>query len=291
MEKYDENLSIVILNYLNWEDTVECVESLKKQNKNDFRIIIVDNASSNNSYEELRDRYETDEKIHLLKAPRNLGYAKGNNLGIKFSLKKLNIYNVLIINNDTIFDDINYIEYLSTIKIDSHIGAIGTKIIGKDGKNQNPVRVSINMNQIIKMIFAFSTSLLGFNLTKYKRRKRVQKRLEYRNIYQNLIKHDYILHGAAIFLTENYLRRANGFYPGTFLYMEENILAIIMQKMDLRMKYIDDIHIFHKEDQSSVLSFNNDNKIQLKYKLSSAIHALKVHLSSTDNIIKVINES
>ena len=69
----------VILHYLTAEDTINCVESILKQNE-ECKIIIVDNASNNGSIEQIEERYKKNTSIIIIKNEKNLGFADGNNI-------------------------------------------------------------------------------------------------------------------------------------------------------------------------------------------------------------------
>lgn len=276
-------LGIVILNYLNWHDTIECVLSLKNQTNKNFEIVIVDNASNNQSFENIQKKFKDFANVHILKTEENLGYARGNNIGIRYCIEILNINNVLIVNNDTLFNDDSYIEFLLNINTGKSIGAVGTKIIGSDGKNQNPIYTPVNYKSVLKSIIIGILNLIGLGKILGKTKNIKDEFSEKKNMKGD----SYILHGASILLTENYLKKAQGFYPKTFLYYEEYILGILMNKMNLDMKYIDDVHIYHKEDQSSALSFDNKSRVMYKYQLKSARIALGLFNKS---IIEITND-
>ncbi|SFH76488.1 glycosyltransferase [Pisciglobus halotolerans] len=293
-----KKIGIVILNYLNYSDTIECVDSLKKQTNQNFEIVIVDNYSKNESFKVLSELYKKEKKIHVLKTETNLGYAKGNNAGIRFCKEKLGIFNVLIVNNDVIFYEEDYIDYFLKTPFDKNIGAIGTKIIGSDGKNQNPVYTPITTKRVLKDAIYFTLEkwdiLKFYTFLKTAFNKSILNNQEKSVAVEDEDEDEkkegkYILHGSAIFLTDNYLNQMEGFYPKTFLYYEENILAIIMEKLDLKMIYTDNAEIYHKEDQSSALSFGNDSKIFRTYLVDSMWIAVKVKFSSIKRIKETIN--
>lgn len=92
-------VSVVILNYNGLKNTLECVESIKKQDysKNLLEIIVIDNNSEDGSQEAL----PKIKGINFIQNYSNLGYAGGNNIGIKKALvRKANF--ILILNNDTV---------------------------------------------------------------------------------------------------------------------------------------------------------------------------------------------
>ncbi|WP_051910453.1 glycosyltransferase [Carnobacterium pleistocenium] len=280
-------IGIVILNYLNWEDTVECIQSIKTQTYDDLEIVVVDNCSNNMSIENIKKHLHNDTKIYFLQTKENLGFAKGNNIGISYCTNHLKIKNVFVVNNDTIFTDKLYFEKLARIDIKNSIGAVGTQIIGSDGNNQNPIEFSANLKSIIRE-YLFPMILFLRNIGILKQNINSDKEIENKNEDKN--SENYILHGAAIFLTENYLNQINGFYPKTFLYYEENILGIIFKKMNLEMIYYNETSIYHKEDQSSIKSFSNQSKIKYKFGRKSVKEALKLFFIKPERIKKIVNE-
>ena len=287
----NKKIGIVILNYLNWNDTLECVDSLRKQNDQDFEAVIVENASPNESAHRIKDYIQNDENIHIQVNTRNLGYANGNNAGIHFLNNKYSINRVLLVNNDVVFDDVDYIKKIKNIKYDKNVGAIGTKIIGADGLNQNPVYFPISIYSTIKSLVI---NLLAFSkVITFVKKHFLSSWAKNANDFSKPTteKQKYFLHGSAIFFTENYLDNFMGLYGGTFLYYEEVILGIIFQKMDLTMLYNSEFSIYHKEDQSSLQSFANDDLIRRKFLLKSIFSSFKVHFCATNKLCALVKES
>jgi len=105
-----KKISVVILNYNGLKDTLECLDSLKPiKDKNKFlEVVVVDNNSTDKSPNELSQI----NWIKFIQNKDNLGYAGGNNVGIKFALEKEADF-ILVLNNDTIVD-LNFIEPLTT---------------------------------------------------------------------------------------------------------------------------------------------------------------------------------
>ena len=88
------DVSFVIVNYNTLELTSNCIRSILERTKDlTFEIIVVDNASPNMDPDELSRRYPS---IKLIKSTTNLGFAKGNNLGIEHAAGKY----ILLLNSD-----------------------------------------------------------------------------------------------------------------------------------------------------------------------------------------------
>lgn len=91
---------IIILNWNRLNDILECLESVYKLNYPNFEVIIVDNASSDDSVEIIRKKYPG---AILIENRKNLGFAGGNNVGMDYSMKQNADY-VWLLNNDTVVD-------------------------------------------------------------------------------------------------------------------------------------------------------------------------------------------
>jgi GT2 family glycosyltransferase len=88
---------VIVLNWNRWRDTEECVAALVDLDYSNYRLIVVDNASTDGSVERLKA--STAVNCELVRADVNLGYAGGNNLGIRLALAQQAEY-IWILNND-----------------------------------------------------------------------------------------------------------------------------------------------------------------------------------------------
>ena len=93
---------IVVLNWNGLSDTLACLQSLQQLRYPERRIVVVDNGSTDGSVDALRNA-RSNSGFELIEAGRNLGYAGGNNLGIRHALDKGAEF-ILVLNNDTIVD-------------------------------------------------------------------------------------------------------------------------------------------------------------------------------------------
>lgn len=251
------NVAIVILNYLNYEDTVECVNSILEMQYDISGIVVVDNASDNGSYGFIKKAFKQNKEIHVIKSHKNLGYARGNNLGITYARQKLCAEFVLVVNNDIVFTDREYIlKMMGEYK--KGVGVIGSKIVlnGSDIQPQMMGFLGLRdcLCRYVNRISETCGSCFDFPVNQG---KSVQ-----------------ILHGCALLFTKDFFDKYKGFYPGTFLYMEEHILYLMCELKHLRQAYCQDTEIYHKEDQSSMLSFGNDISVKKFYFSKSEKHVL-----------------
>jgi len=293
-------IAFVILHYLTFNDTSECVDSILKNidDENDLFIVIVDNGSNNGSRDMLHNNYDSDNRIHIIDSEINLGFSKGNNLGYIYAKEKLQADFIIMINNDTIIKQKNFISKIVEIYNSQGYDILGPDIISLiDNKHQNPYHSKLKkfnkkalrcfmlrrykdilitflgldllMLKVYKMYFQ---KLYRKYLKSYKERKR---KVDVYNSVQANVK----LHGSCLIFSPNYVRKYNGLYSNIFMYMEEDILFYIAIKENLKLLYDPQVKIFHKEDSATnVLLNSNKNKKLFVYKneIKSAKELMKI---------------
>ncbi|MBD3747880.1 MAG: glycosyltransferase family 2 protein [Sphingobacteriales bacterium] len=88
---------LVLVNWNSFEFTDQCLVSLSYCNQSLFDVVVVDNGSNDGSGEQLKKQHP---EIILIPSLSNLGFAGGNNLGIKYAIEQQYTY-VMLLNNDT----------------------------------------------------------------------------------------------------------------------------------------------------------------------------------------------
>ncbi len=90
---------ILLLNYQGTNDTLACLESLQELKYPNFKIVVVDNCSGDDSLERLQ-QVQSQYDFHLIASEENRGFSAGNNQGIEFANSKKSDY-IWLLNNDT----------------------------------------------------------------------------------------------------------------------------------------------------------------------------------------------
>lgn len=125
-------VAIIIVNWNGWKDSLECLESLRGVKHPDFSVYMVDNGSADGSQSKLADFKSSTFGYQLIQNSANLGFAGGNNVGIKKALEDGAEF-ILLLNNDTIVSP-NFLALLvSAANSDSAIGIVGPKIYFSEG--------------------------------------------------------------------------------------------------------------------------------------------------------------
>lgn len=142
-------LAVVLVNWNGWRDTIACLDSLLPTLSPDSKVLVCDNASSDQSLQHLtawaqnkrgpagytvydrataeRGGSPQDPQLILIDAQANLGFAGGNNVGIRYALVTGFDY-VWLLNNDTVVNDSTAAALLQRMHDDPHIGMCGSTI-------------------------------------------------------------------------------------------------------------------------------------------------------------------
>ena len=115
---------IVILNTNRRDDTLACLDSLSRSTYGNFKIIVLDNKSTDGSVESIRSSFPDTQIINLTE---NLGYAGNNNVGIEEAIKRGADW-VLVLNEDTILDPGCLAELVKVGESDPKIGIVGPMV-------------------------------------------------------------------------------------------------------------------------------------------------------------------
>ncbi|MHA1279541.1 MAG: glycosyltransferase family 2 protein [Candidatus Helarchaeota archaeon] len=128
-QKTNPKVGIVILNWNNYKDTLQCLESVYSMDYLNIEVLVIDNGSDKNPEEILKEEYP---KINYMRNERNLGYTGGNNQGLKhFSIKDVDF--IWLLNNDAIVDQNCLNNLIKAVCLQNKIGLASPIIFNNEG--------------------------------------------------------------------------------------------------------------------------------------------------------------
>lgn len=287
---------IVVVSFHNAEGTKKYVTEQLSQLTDEYRVIIVAvdaeeeygiNLAESCGLEYIRNynKINNNSKGWCVAVKDNLGYAKGNNLGVKI-LKKSNIvFDYYLFSNDDIeiidSDILSRLGYV--LNMNDYIGGIGPRVIGIDGNDQSPHRKYISpQRQIGWKLFSFirkkrnHNAIYSDNTANTVAEASLQKRNN-NSVEDALILASkasapekglcYWISGAFMMVKANKFDTVEGFDSRTFLYFEEVILAERFLKKGWNFAFEPSVKVIHYEGGSTNVKSSRRNAIELESRL------------------------
>ncbi|MEM1519537.1 MAG: glycosyltransferase family 2 protein [Pyrobaculum sp.] len=264
-------VAIIILNWNGWRDTIECLESLQRLTYPNYQIIVVDNGSTDDSMEKIKAwvestnitvyycklaPHEVNAKIGQLKQyisglnkslssitiiqiDENLGFARGNNIGIKFAIEVYDPEFVVVLNNDTYVEPDFLFPLIEAFFKYPSVGAVGPRIVDYGHQTvwfgyftERPGFLSLAIGHRLSRIFHNH------------RRKRLPSEWSQDRIV-------YAIPGTCMVFSRQTLQLIHGFDEATFLYWEEFIIAEKLANYNMKTYFVPASCIYHKWEASS----------------------------------------
>ena len=271
--------SFVILHYQNATVTRQCIKYIKELSYSEpVSIVVVDNASPNQSGKELKKEYDSSDDIHVLLLEKNIGFASGNNKGYLYAKHCLKSDVILVINSDLFISDVDFLNKLGdVIKRNPQDYVLAVDIVSAYGGHQNPYRLqpisTQKQIQIIarKRVGQLIYSIPGLNAWIINKKPRT-------STVKNVIKEerecfDIVPHGACVIYTYRWLEKEEfAFLEGTFLFVEEEILFDYCKYKGYRIHYVPSLEVHHLEDASQNADSTTaviKKKNQIKHEINS----------------------
>lgn len=121
---------VIVINYNGEKYLQTCLSSLAQQTYSNYKIIVFDNASTDNSVEFIQQNFP---KINIMQAEKNFGFAEGNNFAMNFALDHNPSY-IFLVNNDT-EAKLDLVEKLvNSAESDDSIGIVGPSVFALQNK-------------------------------------------------------------------------------------------------------------------------------------------------------------
>jgi len=235
-------VSIIVLNWNGWKDTIECLDSLSKLTYTNYRIIVVDNGSTDGSVIEIKDWIgrSGNARTSMIELKENVGYARGNNAGARFAIDDTKAKFIFILNNDTVVNPDMLEPLVSAFGSDDKVALAGPKIIDYNtGKFwQGPAIRRFNLFSYLIFLtplyrFFVKTPLLKMYLAQGEKPLKV-----------------YGVPGCAMFFRSDHFKKIGLFDETTFLYWEEYIIAEKLLAAGLDTLFVPYSKIRHKVSAS-----------------------------------------
>jgi hypothetical protein len=221
----DIALSIITINYNGLADTCALIDSIPL-NDDSLEVIVVDNASKADEATTIQQRYP---QVRVIKSDKNLGFAGGNNLGIKAAHGKY----LFFLNNDTLLrpQTSDFRHLISRLGADEKIGAVCPKICFAWGSN--PIQ------------FAGYTPLSPITI----RNRAIGFGEEDNGQYDTAHPTPYA-HGAAMMVKRAVIEKVGLMPKCYFLYYEELDWSVIIRRAGYEIWYEPTCTVYHKESQA-----------------------------------------
>ena len=160
-----QTISIIIVNWNTRETTLNCLDSIYRMNQGSppVEIILVDNASEDNSVAAIRARFP---EVCIIQNSENAGYARANNQGIRQAQGQI----LLLLNSDTLLkDEATLNKIIEFFEQHPQVGILGAKLVYSNGRLQAAGRNFISLTELVKTQLLFSSAPV-FNRLKARKR-------------------------------------------------------------------------------------------------------------------------
>ena len=217
------NISIITINYNGLKDTCALIESIPF--KEDVEVIVVDNASQQDEASIIQNKYP---QVKVIRSENNLGFAGGNNLGIKDAKGNY----IFLVNNDTVFKEFNLQPLIDRLESSPKIGVVCPKIRFAWGNNPLQFTGYTPLSKI-----TVRNQAIGFGE-------------EDKDQYDTPHSTPYA-HGAAMLIKREAIEKVGLMPECFFLYYEELDWSMMFTRAGYEIWYEPACTIYHKESQST----------------------------------------
>ncbi|WP_031597924.1 glycosyltransferase family 2 protein [Ferrovum myxofaciens] len=226
MNLYKLEKKRVLVSILNWnggDESVACLYSLFESNYKSFSVVVIDNASTDNSPENIKCLFP---QVTLIRNSENRGFASAQNQGIRYAIEKHFEY-IWILNNDTIIDANALGLLVYSLDSDASIGAVSPILLDNDNSNSNRIQ--------------FCGCSINRKLRYFEQHKFLDEGLK----AQSENPKDFCLWGTALLTRTTILKKIGGFDDKLFAYFEDMDLSIRIIKLGFYNRIVEQSIVFH----------------------------------------------
>lgn len=285
---------IVILHYKSIDDTIECICSIREKYPNDeYHVVVVDNGSPDKSGRCLKELYKFDIDVDVIISDQNLGFACGNNLGYQYLKSKYAPEFIIIVNNDVVFIQNEFMHIIEQIYSKEKFDVLGPDILDSTKKiHTSPLRKPLLSYTDLKKEVQKETFI--YFMLRNATRKKIYNYLlsvkhkifgihgshETNDRYKdNKKQYRCVLQGSCVIFSPQYIfNHNNAFYPETFLYYEEYFLTYLLNNVSGLIIYSPELKIVHKGAVSTKLMYNEANRELWSFRMKQSLRSRKILL-------------
>jgi GT2 family glycosyltransferase len=249
------------------------------QKYENFEIIIVDNYSPNVSYSKIKECFAGNVKVSVIQTNKNIGYARGNNYGVRWRMdlnKKFDY--VLIVNNDIIVEDEQFLEklvvYAESIE---DLAVVGPRVVLPSGFIQGPYDKPNPFILIIQYLLPPIWALL-----RYKRQMVIQKLNIPRKVYRVI--------GACMLIKAKPFIAVGCFDEASFMQGEEDILAEKFINIGFYSYHYPYLKVLHNHGNSSTSKLGLKKEMFIR-NVESLSYYFKKYRAQPSWVIRLYNIS
>jgi GT2 family glycosyltransferase len=233
----------IVLNWNGWQDTIGCLNALEKCTYPDLTVIVVDNGSSDDSVDRIRSAHPD---VLLLESGKNLGFAGGNNIGIRHAMAHGAEY-IWLLNNDTEPTPDALSALVAKALADPHIGAVASICYYAD----SPSKVQAWAGARVNLWIGYARNTTEPH------------------------EDDWFdsLYGASLLLRTVVLQECGLLDEGFFLYLEETEFCLRLREKGWRLAAASDSRVLHKVNAST----GGDKIVVDRYFTASGLRLLRLH--------------
>jgi len=234
----NKKIAIIIVNWKQYELTINCLLSLQKVEYKNLKVILVDNEYNFEKINKIKSDFN---KVEFIESKENLGFVSANNIGIKYAIKNKFDY-VMLLNNDTEVNKKFLTPLLNSFQNDNSLGAV------------QPLIMNYNNRGKVWNAGGYLNNFFGFPYTNKLNNKKRQI--------------DWIT-GCCILLKTKVIKKVGLMDEHFFAYYEDVDWSLRIKKLGYKLGIVESSVIFHHGTKSS----NNSN---LEGNLSPFLHYLNI---------------
>jgi GT2 family glycosyltransferase len=233
-------VTVLIVNYNGWRDTLACLESLYRTDYPDVRVLVLDNASLDDSVAHItrwaarnQGLFKTHPAPELIPLDANLGFAGANNVGLKRMLADSRSGYAWLLNGDAVVSPDTLSRMVALAASDATIGMVGSKILRHDA----PETLETAGGGTISLWSGMAHSIRANTARKA--------------LWPDPPRMDYVA-GTSMLVTRAAIERVGFMDERYFLYAEDADWSIQARRGGLRLAYCAESEVWHKRGGTTV---------------------------------------